>query len=214
MELIYIGEIVKKDTKNLIRKFDVFKDGDTLRWGLTQNKIALFDTTDFDLLIQKEWRAAKARKTFYAVSGVRQLLFAHTYLGGDLPESITVDHRDMNGLDNRRSNLRLATVQQQMLNRSLIGASGSRGVTERKKDGMWRAEGRIDSIHFHIGYFNSKVQAAEAWDEYMFERFKNHNPLVGLERNGITGEPTLNFIHFNFPERLGILVPPTSKSTT
>lgn len=204
MELFYTGSIVKKDTKNLLRNYNVYKDGDCLQWELTQNKYALFDTQDFDALLQKEWRAAKARKTFYPVSGKDQLLFAHNYLIVGVLEPITVDHKSMNGLDNRRSNLRLATRQQQMLNRSIIGLSGFRGVTERRKDGAWRAEGRIDSEHFHVGYFQSKTQAAEAWDEYMFERFKNHNPLAGVDRNGITGEPTINFIHFNFPERLGI----------
>jgi len=114
------------DTKNLLRNYNVYKDGDYLRWELTQNKYALFDTQDFDALLQKEWRAAKARKTFYPVSGKDQLLFAHNYLIGGILELITVDHKSMNGLDNRRSNLRLATRQQQMLNRSIIGLSGFR----------------------------------------------------------------------------------------
>ena len=85
-----------------------------------------------------------------------------------------------------------------------MGTSGYKGVVKRLKDGAWRVEGRIDNKHVHVGYFKRPEEAACAWDEFLFEKFKNHNPLEGMCCNGICGEPTLNFIHFNFPERLGL----------
>lgn len=204
MEKFYQGSVLKKDTGNLIRNYTVYKDDKHLVWELTQCKFALFDIKDFDLLIQREWRAAASRNGFYAVSGRGFLTFAHNLIAGELPEGITVDHKSMDGLDNRRSNLRLATYQQQMLNRGSNGYSGYRGVTERKKDGKWRAECRVDKEHIHIGYFEDRASAAYAWDNFMYKKFKNHNPLLNLEINGICGEPTLNFIHFNFPEILDL----------
>lgn len=202
MELIHTGCVIKKDTGNLIRSYNIFKDGEYLQWELTQGKMALFDVEDFDTLIKKEWRAARSKRSFYAASGREQLVFAHNYLF-KTECGITVDHKNMNGLDNRRENLRLATTTQQMLNRRREDRC-FRGVVWNDKVYKWRSEGRCDNEHFHVGYFQTEVDAAIAWDEYMFEKYKNHNPLEGVERNGITGEPTLNFIHFNFPERLGL----------
>ena len=204
MELFYEGQVRKKDTGRFIREFKVYKEDDTLIWELTQEKKALFDEKDFNALIEREWRAAYSHKTFYPVAGKEKLLFAHNHIIPCGNIGVSIDHKNMNGLDNRRSNFRLATRQQQMLNRSTTGKSGFRGVTKRAKDGAWRAEGRIDSEHFHVGYFQTAEEAACAWDDYMFEKFYHHNPLSGLIIEGVVGEPTHNFIHFNFPERLGL----------
>lgn len=221
MELFYIGSIVKKDTKNVLRNYNVYKDGDYLQWELTQDKYALFGTQDFNLLIQKEWRAQRdntfgSRDMFYVLCRTpsNPALGAHRYLAGLEPSDvITVDHKNQNGLDNRRCNLRLATKEQQVLNHDRVGvrvgedfSNPYRGVIRRSDNGRFRVRASVLGKQHNLGHFHCPVKAAECWDEFIYEGYKNHNPLVGVDRNGITGEPTINFIHFNFPERLGIKI--------
>jgi hypothetical protein len=63
----------------------------------------------------------------------------------DAPKGITVDHRDGNGLNNRRSNMRFATQSQQMMNkrrRHSKTSSKYKGVWWMKPYPKWRQAGR------------------------------------------------------------------------
>src|SRR5665213_3111116 len=86
---------------------------------LTKGKIALVDDADYEYLSQFKWQAhRRGGKTYYAKTDIgRRSVGMHQLVmdAGDLE----VDHRDGNGLDNRRSNLRLATHSQNQCNRGL-----------------------------------------------------------------------------------------------
>ena len=80
-----------------------------------------------------------------------------------------IDHRNHNTLDNRRSNLRLATPSQNAINRRK--AKGYKGVS-RVRD-KWRAT--IGSVRKkerrHLGYFPSAERAAKAYDAAAIEMY-------------------------------------------
>jgi hypothetical protein len=82
-----------------------------------------------------------------------------------------VDHRNNDGLDNRRANLRPATQSQNMINRPKKPntASKYRGVRWDKSRNLWYSE-----IHFRykgrrirkfLGRFKNEIDAAKAYDE-------------------------------------------------
>ena len=84
---------------------------------------------------------------------------------GDSPEKY-VDHINKNIWDNRRSNLRYCTPQENTFNRNFtIGVSGFKGVTWNKKEGKWNAFIK-DKKTFWIGSFENKRYAAIAYDIY------------------------------------------------
>lgn len=74
-------------------------------------------------------------------------------------DEIQVDHWDGNGLDNRKSNLRLCTFQQNQQNKRISrnNKSGMRGVWYLEKYGKWRVHLQCK----HLGYFNSFEEACE-----------------------------------------------------
>lgn len=97
-------------------------------------------------------------------SGVRKCLGMHTFILG-VPY---VDHRDNDGLNNQRVNLRAATQAEN--NRARCHkASGCysqyRGVTFRKLTGRWVAKIKKNRRLFNLGYFTSEVEAALAYDK-------------------------------------------------
>lgn len=76
----------------------------------------------------------------------------------------TVDHRDMNKLNNARSNLRWATHSQQMRNKRLRenNKSGVVGVSFSKKMNMWRADISLNGKMRNLGSWKTKEEAIEA----------------------------------------------------
>ncbi|OHB78622.1 MAG: hypothetical protein A2Z25_16745 [Planctomycetes bacterium RBG_16_55_9] len=77
-----------------------------------------------------------------------------------------IDHINGCGLDNRRANLRLATVAQNAWNaRKRNPRSGYKGVWLAKDKGLWRAAIVHHGKREHLGYFNDKRDAARAYDQ-------------------------------------------------
>lgn len=134
----------------------------------------IVDTEDLPLLLNSEfsWYAkyAKSNKSLYVVgygikrNGKQKHIFLHRLLMGD-PKGKLVDHINNNTLDNRRSNLRLATVSQNLQNRkgvTIHNTSGYRGVSFDKECGKYRAYIRINNKLIHLGRFDTAVEAARA----------------------------------------------------
>jgi hypothetical protein len=89
----------------------------------------------------------------------------HRLLMGS-PTAMLVDHRDRNGLNNTRANLRLATHSENHCNsRSrLKNPTGYKGVSWDASKGMWRAQIRSGGVQYHIGRFEDPEEAARAYD--------------------------------------------------
>jgi hypothetical protein len=103
-----------------------------------------------------------ARHWFRRADRSSGFIYLHTFLTG-WP---LVDHANGNGLDNRRSNLRLATGTQNNANRRLASnsTSGFKGVNLYKRTGRWRAHIAIHRQQKHLGYFRTAEEAARAYD--------------------------------------------------
>lgn len=75
------------------------------------------------------------------------------------------DHINGNKLDNRRENLRPATKAQNAYNQSKNKSnnSGFKGVHWEELRGKWRARIKIEGRNKHLGYFDTKEEAAAAY---------------------------------------------------
>lgn len=113
---------------------------------------ALIDTADYDLVRQHRWFAELCRKKWYvrtnirdsrAKSGHAKLHLERLLLVTELP---TVDHRDGDGLNNRRLNLRGATYGQNKFN--CKHKTGGITLMPDKRAKPWAA---------HIGYQGRKI---------------------------------------------------------
>ena len=82
-------------------------------------------------------------------------------------EGSIVDHRNGNGLDNRRANLRLVDASINAINRHtpIRGTSRFNGVNWFPLTGRWRAQIRANSKFYALGYFFREEEAARAYDE-------------------------------------------------
>lgn len=80
---------------------------------------------------------------------------------------VDVDHIDRDPLNNRRSNLRLATRSQNNANRpgSIGGASPFKGVSWCKQTQKWRAKISVNNRTVCLGRFANERDAACAYDQ-------------------------------------------------
>lgn len=136
---------------------------------LTQNKWAIIDALDYELIAPFTWQAHTAGKnhTWYATSGRVDLppLRMHALISLP-PLGLEVDHIDGNGLHNFRSNLRWATHRQNTINWDQPQGehgSGFRGVTLNYN--RWQARITINGTRHHLGYYDTPEEAAKAYDE-------------------------------------------------
>lgn len=98
----------------------------------------------------------------------RVLYYAHRlawlYMTGNWPSG-QVDHRDGNPLNNRWSNLRIATQSLNNANAKLRrdSTSGLKGVTFHKRAKKWCAQIQWRGRHIYLGLFQSKTAAHNAY---------------------------------------------------
>lgn len=144
---------------------------------LSQGKVALIDDADFELVNQFKWYANRDRRGYYAKRNVpaphgRQTVQKmHTFIMGQRG----IDHRDGDGLNNQRGNLRPATSVQngRGFRRKAAGSSSSyRGVTWYKPRRKWGAQiGISPGKLLYLGLFTDEVEAAKAYDAAAREHF-------------------------------------------
>lgn len=144
---------------------------------LTQGKTAIVDDEFFEELNQYKWYANQpnGHNTCYAVrwsrnqgTGKKILLGMHREVlrlaGVKLGHS--VDHKNGDGLDNQRGNLRPASIAENNRNTRISKAntSGYKGVSWNKRDRRWQAHIRHNGKQLALGYYHSPVEAARAYD--------------------------------------------------
>jgi hypothetical protein len=140
--------------------------------ALSQGQVALVDDEDYEELAKHKWCAQWARtaRTFYGYRKTRTE--SGTWVGVTMHRAILgasagqqVDHRNHNGLDNRRENLRLCTRAENNRNARKRRDSASRykGVA-LLPSGRWRASMRLDGRMKHLGVFATETEAALAYN--------------------------------------------------
>lgn len=150
---------------------------------LSNGGFTLVDQADLPLVQDETWRHKRDGRHIYVFNG--HGLRMHRVLL-DAPDGMLVDHVNGNGLDNRRSNLRLCTQQENQRNRQhgLGVHSRFRGVTLHTKSGRWQAQIKVDGKSLYLGLFDDEREAARAYDAAArehFGEFANPNFDVGQE---------------------------------
>lgn len=130
---------------------------------LSQGKVAVIDFSDFEKVGRAKWFASRDGNTFYAHREVRgRTRRLHRELL-DAPAGTQVDHKDGDGLNNCRGNLRLCTGAENTRNqRHRAGSSQFKGVYRHR--GKWSARILVDGKRKHLGCFLSEIDAAYAYD--------------------------------------------------
>lgn len=134
---------------------------------LTQGRFAIVDDEDFEYLNQWKWcfdKTGYARRSEGVSLGKIKNFSMHREINRT-PKGLQTDHKNGEGLDNRRCNLRTATHSQNQQNRKHShGISEFKGVCWHKILGKWNAYIRIKGKLKHLGFFENERKAATVYD--------------------------------------------------
>ena len=147
---------------------------------------ALVDDKDYDWLNQWKWTSWEGYGTIYACRMDGTLIFMHRVILETPPDKLS-DHRDGNGLNNQRYNLRICSKSENSRNCKKHCKSSSiyKGVSLDKRLNLWEARITYNRKHIFLGRHKIESDAALAYDRRALELF---------------GE----FANLNFPERQSV----------
>lgn len=152
------------------------------KYGL---KAVTVDDEDYELVSQFAWQIRKPKKTFYAIRDTyvsrrrghkreRKFESMHRLIMGISDKKVYVDHKDHNGLNNQKSNLREATHTQNLANTYKYkhnGTSKYKGVSLEKTSGKWKARIGVGNKVIALGRFDKESDAAICYNDAALKYF-------------------------------------------
>jgi hypothetical protein len=140
-----------------------------MRYTMPGNIIVEFDDEDAALVLHHKWHVRYDSNTMYArahiwVGQKRTTIDMHRLLLQPGPRQ-TVDHIDLNGLNNHRNNLRLCSQDQNCRNRRVSKnkkSSKYKGVYHVRK--VWMAIITSEGLRVYLGRYKSAEEAAHAYN--------------------------------------------------
>lgn len=141
---------------------------------LTRGMFALVDDEDFKELSKYKWCAIRGKNTWYAMrkrrvgeAGRKKTCMMHRMILNVDDPNIFCDHKNGDGIDNRRCNLRQCSSSENGTNRPFQknNTTGFKGVDFHKQRGKYRAIIQFKNKQYHIGLFQNAEDAARAYDE-------------------------------------------------
>lgn len=136
----------------------------------------LVDNDDHDYAMSRTWRLNAKKYACYSTGNVKtgtykKHLFHRIIMNveGDLK----IDHVNRNTLDNRKSNLRVASdLQNQMNKRGYLGCSSKfKGVTWDKQFKKWAVRVMLSGKQHFVGRFKNEKEAGRAYNKKSKELF-------------------------------------------
>lgn len=133
---------------------------------LTHNKQTLVDDDVYEWASKYKWSVIKSPRSYYAIRGRPPIYLHREILGLTKKDGLFADHKNNNGLDNRRENLRTCSKKENNRNAltrtSSTKSSKYKGVSWEPRRKWWVV---YVGKHKYLGHYNTELEAAKAYDK-------------------------------------------------
>jgi len=146
---------------------------------VSRGLVALVDDEDYERVAALKWHADPVdyqhleRNDYYAKRTMNndRKLFLHRFIL-NITDGRRVDHRNGDGLDCRRSNLRIASKSQNSANakKRIDSKQPFKGI-RKSSSGRWQSRIRINGQVINLGSFDTAEDAARAYDDAARKHF-------------------------------------------
>ncbi len=146
-------------SQNELNELFTYKDGKlfnkTYRRGSTGagKQVGGIQTTGRTGQYKRKYQRLTINGKTYRANRIIWVMF-----NGEIPEGLQVDHINGDTLDDRIENLRLVTQQENNFNETR-----AKGYSWHKTSNKWRAQLTLNDKQKHLGLFNTKEEAREAY---------------------------------------------------
>ena len=163
-EFIFEGNIC------LIKLYDPF--------GNEKKEKAIIDVTDYEFVRKYRWSLFSGNYVW----NNKNKMFLHNLL----LNSKNIDHKNGNGLDNRRSNIRKANQSQNNMNKKIAknNTSGFKGVHYDKTTNKWKLQIRKNRKFVFNKLVNTKEEGAILYNKKAIELFGDFVKINQIEEAG------------------------------
>ena len=118
----------------------------------------LFDLQDYEIIKNYTWRILPNKKfnTYYAISGSHKKQILMHRLITNCPANKVIDHKNHNGLDNQKANLKICTRLENMQNQRfrITNSSGYSNIVFEKDRNKWRVIIRFNKKYYRKRFTN------------------------------------------------------------
>jgi len=156
---------------------------------LSRGMVSLVDDEDFERVSQYRW-VVKSNRTgqIYAhralwVGGKRTSQTMHRFILGLTNPRVQTDHRDGDGLNNQKQNIRTCGQEDNAKNRRKLKPSSSqyKGVAFRDNPPRWIGRIRVSGKYIWLGAYMTEIAAAQAYNAAAQEHFGEFAKLNRVE---------------------------------
>lgn len=144
--------------------------------AITKGKWVQIDAEDYARIAPLKWQAVSpnginyyARRTVQEDLKIKNVYMHNLILGIE----DQIDHKNGDGLDNRKENLRICTQSQNRMNcrKGQNQSSKYKGVSWHKKNKRWRAYIQVNGKKIALGNHVSEELAAKAYNDAAEKHF-------------------------------------------
>ena len=158
---------------------------------LYKNEIISFsiDISDYKNISKHVWRISKKRQKYYVVTGSIKrgtMCYLHSMILENTAKDMEIDHIDGNSLNNRRSNLRIVSRQDNIDNQRatrIDNRIGIRGIVYSKSRKNYQVDFYYHGKRFYTKEWGTLEEAV--WCRYCFEDYFN---LPAIKSNPIAAQ--------------------------
>jgi hypothetical protein len=146
---------------------------------LNGGSLTKLDTVDYEFAMQWAWFKHTGGYTHNGRRGYLHRMVLERKLGRPLVTGEVVDHINHDKLDNRRKNLRLATVamnggNMKMPSHNTSGFKGVQYKPEACKSRPYLAAIKVDQKNIFIGFFLTAEECAYVYDQVALQMFGDY----------------------------------------
>jgi hypothetical protein len=145
---------------------------------VNSEKIALIDDEDYDRVNQYKWflrEFSDNRNTFYiyrATSKEGKNITLHNFILENVSKGNLIDHKDRNGLNCQKDNLRVATKSQNRINAVKNKTNKDKKLTSKYKGvSLCKNKWMVKLANKYLGVFTDEKTAALAYNTAALEKF-------------------------------------------